>query len=286
MNGIIVIDKPKDYTSRDVVNIIGKKFKTKKVGHTGTLDPMATGVLIICLNKATKIVELLTSEDKEYIAEFTLGLLTDTLDITGTVLKEEESNFSKEKIEQTLKEFVGKYEQEVPIYSAVKVNGRKLYEYARNNEYIDLPKHLVEIKNIELLDIKKQDGHTTIKIKCLVSKGTYIRALGNDIAKKLNTVATMISLRRTKQGNFTLDKSYKLEEVLNDNYQLLDIESSLNYPKIEVDDILKEKISNGAIIDNIYNQDLILFTYKHKILALYKKYDQDLTKLKPWKMLI
>lgn len=130
---ILIVNKEKDYTSRDVVNIISKKLNTKKVGHTGTLDPMATGVLVICVDEATKLVEILQAHTKEYIAEITLGLDTDTLDITGNILKEENVNFNKEEIIKALNNLKGFYNQQVPIYSAVKIDGKKLYQYARNN---------------------------------------------------------------------------------------------------------------------------------------------------------
>ena len=285
LSGCLIVDKPADYTSRDIVNIIGKKFKTKKVGHTGTLDPMATGVLVLCLNKATKISELLTSLDKEYIAEFTFGLLTDTLDNTGLVIKEEKAIISKEDIENALRTMIGTYEQEVPIYSAVKVNGKKLYEYARNNEKVELPKHEVDIKDLELLDYKIDNNKTIIKVRCFVSKGTYIRALGYDIAQKLNTVGVMSSLRRTRQGKFNLQNSYKLDDILNDKYSLLDISEVFDYSKKEMEEETYKKVANGAIIDNIYNEDVILFTYNKKEIAIYKRYDKDKNKLKPWKML-
>ena len=151
-DGILIIDKPKDYTSRDVVNIVSKKLNTKKVGHTGTLDPLATGVLVICVGKATKLVDYLTSTYKEYEAELILGIKTDTADITGNILKEEDSIKKKEEILETLNNMIGKYNQTVPIYSAVKINGKKLYEYAREGKEIELPKREVEIKTLELLD--------------------------------------------------------------------------------------------------------------------------------------
>ena len=152
MDGIIIVNKPKGITSRDVVNIVCKKLNTKKVGHTGTLDPIATGVLVITIGKATKLVDIITSDDKEYIAEVKLGVLTDTYDITGNIIRKEKYILDKNKLETALYSFVGSYKQEVPIYSAVKINGKKLYEYARNNEKVELPKRTVEIKEIELLE--------------------------------------------------------------------------------------------------------------------------------------
>ena len=148
MNGVILIDKPDGYTSRDIVNIVGKEIGTKKVGNTGTLDPMATGVLAICVNDGTKLVETLMCDDKVYEAEITLGLDTDTLDSTGNVLKEiSVPNLSKNDIEKVLASFIGKIKQQVPIFSAVKVNGKKLYEYARAGEKVELP-----VKEIEIYD--------------------------------------------------------------------------------------------------------------------------------------
>ena len=281
-NFCLIVDKPKDYTSRDVVNVISKKFKTKKVGHTGTLDPIATGVLVICINKATKIAELLTSLDKEYIAEFIFGTLTDTLDTEGNIIKEENAIIEKTIIEKTLKEMIGTYDQEVPIYSAVKVNGKKLYEYARNGEDVILPKHKVNIKELELLDIRYQNDKTIIKVRCLVSKGTYIRSLGYDIAKKLNTIAIMSDLRRTKQGKFDIKEAYTLEDILNDKYKKLTISECLEYSKIEITNNIHKQVLNGAIIDNTYDEEIVLFTEKGKEIAIYKKNE---TKLKPWKML-
>ena len=197
MNGVLFINKEKGYTSRDVVNIISKHLKVKKVGHTGTLDPMATGVLIVCVGSATKLVDIITNEDKEYIAEITLGIETDTLDITGNIIKEEKVKIPKEKIIEVINSMKGSYNQEVPMYSAIKIDGKRLYEYARNKEKIDLPKRLVNIKEINLIDdIKYINDKTIFKIKCLVSKGTYIRSLVRDIASKLNTIGVMSELIR------------------------------------------------------------------------------------------
>lgn len=289
MNGVIVVNKEKDYTSRDIVNIISKKLNIKKVGHTGTLDPLATGVLVICVGKATKLVELLTCEDKEYIAEVILGISTDTLDITGNILKEKDVIINKTSILECLNKLQGEYEQEVPIYSAVKINGKKLYEYARNNEEVKLPKRKVKIKKLELIgDIKYSDSKTIFKIKCLVSKGTYIRSLINDIATNLNTIGCMKSLIRTKQGNFKIENSYSLEDIKNDNYELLDIDNLLdNLYVVKVDNYLENKIRNGSILKNLYKDDVIVFkNLNNELLAIYQIYEKDKTKIKPWKMFI
>lgn len=285
MNGIVIINKDKDYTSRDVVNIVSKKLNTKKVGHTGTLDPMAKGVLVVCVNEATKLVDLLSVDIKEYIAEITLGIDTDTIDITGNILKQEKSIIDKNIIVNCLNNFPKKYMQEVPIYSAVKVNGKKLYEYARNNEEVNLPKKEVSIYELELIDdIKYENDKTIFKIRCLVSKGTYIRSLIKDIASSLNTIGTMSDLVRTKNGNFDINSAVTIEEFKNDNYRFIYLEEAIgNIEKKEVDDILLKKISNGCKLENHYDTNLIAFTKNEKVIAIY---ENDGNNLKPYKMFL
>ena len=283
MNGILIIDKPKGITSRDVVNNVVKRFNTKKVGHTGTLDPIATGVLVVCVGSATKLVDELTSHDKEYIASVELGALTDTLDNTGKILNEEKCIKTKEEIIDALNSFKGKYMQEVPIYSAVKINGKKLYEYARENIDIELPKREVKISNIELVsDIEYKDDKTYFSFKCSVSKGTYIRSLIRDIAHKLNTVGIMTDLRRIRQGKFDIKDSVTIDNI-NEN-SLIDIVDVLDYKKIELTRDKEKEVLNGAIINNIYDSDEVLFVKNSEAIALYKKYDKDDKKLKPYKM--
>ena len=202
MDKLLVVNKEKNLTSRDVVNNLTKIFNTKKIGHTGTLDPIATGVLVCLFGKYTKLVDLLTSLDKEYIAEIKLGIKTDTGDITGSIIENKKYNITKEEIIKVFKEFPSKYKQIVPKYSAVKINGKKLYEYARNNIEIELPKREVSIFSLELIDYEKD----IIKFKTHVSKGTYIRSLIEDICEKLGTIGTMNNLIRTKQGGFDIEE--------------------------------------------------------------------------------
>ena len=248
-SGIIVVDKPIGYTSRDIVNIVSKKTNNKKVGHTGTLDPLASGVLVICLGKATKLCDLLTCQQKEYTATVILGLNTDSLDITGKILNEDYKYITRENIENVLKSFKKTYMQEVPLYSAVKVNGKKLYEYARSGIKVKLPKKEVTIYDIKLLDYNYTDK-VTFTFKCTVSKGTYIRSLIRDIACCLNTYGVMSALIRTKQGQFTLDKAITLEEIEKGNINMVKISDALDIPKTNVSDILKQKIINGQKLDN------------------------------------
>ena len=269
-NGLLVINKEKGYTSRDVVNIIGKFFGTKKVGHTGTLDPLATGVLVLCLNRYTKLNEILTSDEKEYIAEVTLGIRTDTLDIDGNILEKKECYVDKNDLEKVLKKFKKSYDQEVPIYSALKVNGKKLYEYARNNEKVVLPKKNVTIKKIELLSFEKNK----FTFKCLVSKGTYIRSLIRDILKDLNVIGTMSNLIRIKHGVFDIKDAYSLEDVKSGNYKLLKISDVLNISKIKVDNNLKFKILNGVRLKGNYPNRILFLDEDGRELAIYKK-DKD-----------
>lgn len=286
MDGILLINKPQNLTSRDVVNKVGKIIGTKKIGHTGTLDPLATGVLVLCVGEATKLNEILTSEYKEYEAEITFGLLTDTLDITGNILREENVIVTKEQVLGALNKIKGKYIQETPIYSAVKVNGKKLYEYARNNENVVLPKREVDIKEIELLDdIVLENDKVIFNIRCLVSKGTYIRALAYDIAKILGTIGVMSKLKRTKQGKFNIEDCYKIEEIENNNYCIISIEDCLdNIKQIKVDSYLEEKIKNGNILENRDNCTVLFLNSQNKPLALYQSYEKDQSKIKPWKM--
>lgn len=183
--GILIIDKPEGYTSRDIVNIVGRFLNTPKVGHGGTLDPIATGVLVVAVGDGLKILEFLGNDTKEYIATVKLGVSTDTLDISGNIIKEQENYFLNQvELDDAIKSFKGKYFQEVPLYSSVKVNGKRLYKYAREKEDVILPKREVEIFEIELLSV----NHDELKFRAVVSKGTYIRSLIRDIGENKNTL--------------------------------------------------------------------------------------------------
>ncbi len=282
MNGILLVNKPKDYTSRDIVNKLTKIFNTKKIGHTGTLDPIAEGVLVITIGKCTKLCDILTSTYKEYIATIKLGIKTDTEDITGNILEQKEYNLKEEQIKEVLHSFLGKSIQEVPIYSAIKVNGKKLYEYARNNIKVELPKREIDIKEIELISFNKDE----IVFKTTVSKGTYIRSLIRDICTKLNTIGTMSSLIRTKQGKFNIEESYTLEDINNNKYKLLPPEEVLNdLETIDIDEKLYKLVNNGAVINKIFKNNIACLKYQNKIIAIYQEYTKDNSKAKPYIML-
>ena len=276
-SGVIVVNKKTNMTSFDVVNEISRTLGIKKIGHTGTLDPLAEGVLVVTVGKATKIAELLTATYKEYQAGVILGVETDTLDITGKIINSKivPDNLP---IEKVLKSFEKTYLQEVPIYSAVKVKGKKLYEYARENKTVKLPKKEVTIKEISLLETDRN----TFIFKALVSKGCYIRSLIKDIGESLDTYATMTNLTRTRQGKYTLTDAYTLEDIASGNFNLLKIEDVLDYPKVVADEKLSFKIKSGQKLKNTYNlKDKVLFIdQNNKLLGIYQVENEN---LKVWK---
>jgi len=210
MNGLLLIDKPKDFTSQDVVSKVKKILNVKKAGHIGTLDPMATGLLPILIGDYTKISKYLIEHDKTYIAKLKLGIKTDTGDITGNIIEKQEiSQISN--IEETIKSFKGVQKQTPPMYSAIKIDGKKLYEYAREGKEVEVPERKIEIYDIRLLNV--DDGEIEFMVSC--SKGTYIRVLCEDIARALGTIGTMSSLRRTIVDKFSIDDAYTFEELEN-----------------------------------------------------------------------
>lgn len=238
MEGIIVIDKPIGITSFDVIRVLRRNLKERRIGHTGTLDPLATGILVICVGKATKLAQDIEGYEKEYVADLELGFKTDTYDIEGKVLaKVEEFNISYENFEETLETFKGDIKQIPPMYSAIKVDGKKLYELAREGVEIERKARDVSIKNLETISF---DG-VKAKIDCTVSKGTYIRSLIYDLGEKLGTFATMIGLRRTRVGEEDLARAFTLETIEkmvseNDFSFLVSIEDYFKFPKVDIED--------------------------------------------------
>lgn len=284
MNGLLIVNKEKNYTSRDVVNIISKIFNTSKVGHAGTLDPIATGVMVIAIGSALKVVDILTSDKKEYIATVKLGIETDTLDITGNILNEKyDYKLDEQQLRKTLLSFLGKSIQEVPLYSAVKVNGKRLYEYARKNINVEVPKREIEIFEIELLSYKKDE----FSFRVVVSKGTYIRSLIRDIGKKMSILTCMKELLRTKQGDFTIVDSFSLDDIKKGNYELLNVVDFLKgFEVIKVNNFIANKVLNGRILENRYKSNKIAFVNeKNELIGLYEPYLKDNSKIKPVKIL-
>ena len=283
MNKILVVDKDKDYTSRDVVNIISKHFKTKKVGHFGTLDPLATGVLVVGIGCFTKLGNILVSDDKEYVCDVLVGKSTDTYDILGNVICENYvADLDFGCLSDALKSFIGTYEQEVPIYSAVKVDGKKLYEYARSGMEVVLPKKEVTIKKIELLDIYKKDNNLYFKFKSCVSKGTYIRSLVNDISKVINIPLCMSDLRRIRQDRFMIEDANKIEDILSNNYKEVLLSDVISCDVVDIPFDLEKIILNYGLIKYSSEKDFVIFRKDDKDIVLYGKYKKDEDYMKPY----
>lgn len=264
MEGIILINKPKDYTSQDVVSKVKKILNIKKAGHTGTLDPMATGLLPVMLGNYTKLSKYLIEHDKTYVATLKLGMKTDTGDNTGKVIEERAVDVDFNKIEEVLKSFLGKQMQIPPMYSAIKIDGKKLYEYAREGKIVSVPPREIEIYKINLININIDDKEIKFSVAC--SKGTYIRVLCENIAEKLNTVGTMSGLERVNVDMFNIIDAVtfeQLEENKNNpafiEKHLLKMEDVLSkYEKISLDEKKKKSFLNGVLLsidasDGIYN---------------------------------
>lgn len=244
MNGIINVNKPKGITSFDVVREIKKIAGTKKVGHTGTLDPLATGVLPVCIGKATKLVDFIMDNYKVYKATMKLGVVTDTLDTEGKELAHFDVNVTDEEIRNAIMSFVGEIYQVPPMYSALKVNGKKLYELARQGIEIEREKRKINIYNINIINI--EIPYVTFEVKC--SKGTYIRSLCNDVGEKLGCGAIMSDLIRTANGNFTLENSATLETLKEDfKPYVIDMESALSaFERADFDEHFGKLLLNGV----------------------------------------
>lgn len=254
MNGIIIIDKPQNFTSFDVVAIMRKLFSQKKIGHAGTLDPMATGVLPILLGSATKVQDMFPDSNKEYIAGFKLGVTTDTLDITGKILSRSNSSVKRSQVEEKMNCFKGNIKQMPPMYSALKKDGKKLYELARKGIEVQREKRDVYIQEIELIDFDEKEQTGTIRVLC--SKGTYIRSLCDDLGSELGCGAVMTKLRRTMACGFRIEESMSIDKAkdfakmdkLKDKIISIDKIFSL-YPSIKVSDAQARRFKNGGSLD-------------------------------------
>ncbi len=268
--GFLNVYKPKGMTSFDVVAILRRVTKIRQIGHTGTLDPFAVGVLPICIGKSTRLIEYL-NDDKEYLATVQFGSDTDTYDLEGQVIRTYDQKITKEEVENILKSFEGEIEQIPPIYSAIKVNGKKLYEYARNGQEVEIKPRKVFISKIELKDFDTNLQQAKILVDC--SKGTYIRSIAFDLGRKMNCGGHLVALERTKAGMFLKKDSTKLEDIktLEDVENLLiNPVEVLDYPKINLTDIEKEKVSHGMSIANSSGQNsgVVILVYGGKIYAI------------------
>ena len=300
LTGVINIYKEKGYTSHDVVAILRRKLKEKKIGHTGTLDPEAEGVLPICVGKATKLASLITDGEKQYIANVKFGAITTTQDHTGEVLNQYEYVFNKENVIKVVNSFQGEYLQEPPMYSALKVNGRKLYELAREGKVIERKKRKIYIHSIDIIEWIDSEQ---IKIKVNCSKGTYIRTLCEDIGQTLGYGAYMNGLVRTKSSKFDIVDSIKIDEIDQFIVQgkidevIIGFDKILEiYPKIYTKDSQDKAVINGnkITIDESLGNDINLmdntifrvYTSKSLFIGLYIVVDKQQGILKPHKMLI
>lgn len=268
--GFLNIYKPKGMTSFDVVAKLRRVTKIKQIGHTGTLDPFAVGVLPICIGKATRLIEYL-DDDKEYLATVQFGKDTDTYDLDGTVTKTYNQKITQADLISILDDFRGEIEQLPPIYSAIKVNGKKLYEYARKGEEVEIKPRKVFISKLELenFDFEKQEA----KILVGCSKGTYIRSIAYDIGQKLNCGGYLTALERTKAGRFNREHSIPLEnfgEVSDVRNKLINPIDVLPLSKVELNDIEKERVNHGMAIYNrgFKNSDVVILVYGGRIHAI------------------
>ena len=268
MFGFINIYKPKGKTSHDVVAILRRLTKIKQIGHTGTLDPFAEGVLPICIGKATRLIEYL-DDDKAYIGTVQLGKSTSTYDTEGEIVKTSDKKISKEEIEIALQQFRGKIQQLPPIYSAIKVNGKKLYEYARKGEDVEIKPRDVEIFKLEIVDFDEENQTVDLHIEC--SKGTYIRSIANDIGNVLGCYGHLIKLVRTKAGKFEIANSFKLDELESkenvSNNMIYPLEY-LDYPKYSLNENEKQKVSNGMSINIDLSDGLCVLVWEKELAAI------------------
>lgn len=268
--GFLNIYKPKGMTSFDVVAKLRRVTKIKQIGHTGTLDPFAVGVLPICIGKSTRLIEYL-EDDKEYLATVQFGKDTDTYDLDGTVVKNYDKKITQDDLLSVLADFRGEIEQLPPIYSAIKVNGKKLYEYARKGEEVEIKPRKVFISKLKLISFEEEKQEAKILVGC--SKGTYIRSIAYDIGQKLNCGGYLTALERTKAGMFNKETSTPLEyfkefsDVENKLINPLDV---LPLPQVKLNDIEKERVNHGMPIYNrgFKNSDIVILVYGGRIHAI------------------
>ena len=303
INGIINVYKEKGYTSFDVVAKMRGIFHQKKIGHTGTLDPEAVGVLPVCLGKATKVCELLTDKDKTYEAVMKLGMVTDTQDMTGTVLEQKEVLVTAEQIETVCQSFLGEYDQIPPMYSALKVNGKKLYELAREGKEVERKARQVIIHELVIEEMNLEQGEITMTVSC--SKGTYIRTLCHDIGEKLGCGACMKALKRTRVERFTAEESLTLEEIEKlvkegqiERYLLPVDEVFMKHPKVVIKENGCKLIYNGnhfysthidKEVSDAGKYELLdrvrVYDFQNRFIGLYE-YEEDKKRYKPVKLFL
>ena len=280
MDGFIIVNKPKDMTSHAVCNKIRSIMHTKKVGHSGTLDPLATGVLVVAVGKATKLINYLENQDKTYVAEALFGIQTDSYDILGNVLnKDDLSNPTENEIDTQLEILKQSESQIPPIYSAIKVNGKKLYDYAKNGEMVEILPRKIKIHSLKRVSniIDKK-----VSIEVSANKGFYVRSLINDLGISLNTYAVMSNLIRTKAGKYDITISQTLEEIKENGPIIHSIEDTFSHLKrIDVNDYMAKLVLNGVILDERqFNlNEMFKIYHNDKLIAIYEPFDDKKYKL-------
>ncbi|MDD2258525.1 MAG: tRNA pseudouridine(55) synthase TruB [Bacilli bacterium] len=291
MNGIIIVNKEKGISSFFQIKLINRILGCKKIGHAGTLDPLATGVLVVLLNDATKLSDYLINDTKEYEVEITIGIKSDTYDITGNIEEEVKVNKISD-VDNVLKSFLGKSMQKPPIYSAIKQQGMKLYEKAREKMDIKVEPREIFIDEIcRISDILYVDNKALFSFKVKVSKGTYIRSLCVDIGNKLGYPALMSNLIRLKSGEFRLEDSYSIDDIKSGNFKIINMLDALKrYSIIEVNNEVYKLVLNGRIIEKkLLNtkgelaEDLLVLKYNNNLLAIYEKKDEYYKAKRIWK---
>lgn len=302
LNGVINVYKEKGFTSHDAIAVLRGVLKVKKIGHTGTLDPDATGVLPVCVGKATKVAQMIMGSDKEYVAELVFGSETDTQDASGQVLKTYEYTYDAARVAEVVASFQGEYDQVPPMYSALKVGGMKLYELAREGVEVERQARRIRIEEIELLEQSAEGNTHSIKIRVCCSKGTYIRTLCEDIGKKLGYGAHMTALERTRTGPYTLENSYKIDEIrtmmrAGEPEKFLQDLSSL-FEDLPCKQVIPEEdamLRNGnyltypaSEIGNTLGQEVRMYTSDGEFVGLYKVTELlgDMTRMRSHKMFV
>ncbi|KIV70777.1 tRNA pseudouridine(55) synthase TruB [Bacillus mycoides] len=300
MEGVVLLHKPKGMTSHDCVFKLRKILREKRIGHTGTLDPDVTGVLPICVGRATKIAQFLTSETKTYEGEVTLGFSTTTEDASGEVVEKQDVNrvITRKEVEEVLAELTGTIEQMPPMFSAVKVNGKKLYEYARAGQEVERPVRTITIREFVLLDEREvfEGENISFRFRVTCSKGTYVRTLAVMIGEKLGFPSHMSHLVRTASGEFLLEDCISFEEI-EENVQngtvesiFISIDEALSkFPKMVVDEKQAEKIKNGMFLKNELETTapfITVFDKNDRCLAIYEHHPKHPGMLKPMKVLV
>ncbi len=291
MDGIIIVNKEKNMTSHDVISRLRKILNTKKIGHIGTLDPLAEGVLVVCVGNATKLVQFLEGYDKVYQARVCIGKSSTTYDLEGKIVEQVKiSSINEDEIDYCLEKFVGTLKQKPPIYSAIKINGEKLYNYARKNIEVEIPSRDVTIHSIKRISsFSYEDDCLYFTIEAKVSKGTYIRSLCYDIGQSLNLPSLMASLTRTAVGPFTLDQAFTLTDIEKGNYKLYNMLDTLsNYQMIE-DERIIHYAQNGrmfsvTMIDKLLNDmpKILVIAKQRKLIAIYEKNDDFYKAVRVW----